>query len=186
MGSLTFVIYFCICRPAIQAFQRMKFYIQYSTVEPPTLDSRNNGLSVIGNLFLFLYTSNTGRYAIEWTRITTRRSRYTAVTQFLMILDNYGITLVYVLQVMGVIKLSTYNSRALFDTGILNNHLGFCLCRSTRRDLFREYVRTSYRPPWFPREWGIAQFTYVVESQAPGSTTPTYGWDAAKILVIDH
>ena len=44
MGSLTFVIYFCICRPAIQAFQRMN----YSTVEPPTLDSRNNGLSVIG------------------------------------------------------------------------------------------------------------------------------------------
>ena len=44
LGALTFVIYFCICRPAIQAFQRMN----YSTVEPPTLDSRNNGLSVIG------------------------------------------------------------------------------------------------------------------------------------------
>ena len=36
LGALTFVIYFCICRPAIQAFQRMN----YSTVEPPTLQSR--------------------------------------------------------------------------------------------------------------------------------------------------
>ena len=44
MGSLTFVIYFCICRLAIQAFQRMN----YCRVEPPTLDSRNNGLSVVG------------------------------------------------------------------------------------------------------------------------------------------
>ena len=44
LGALTFVIYFCICRPAIQAFQRMN----HSTLESPTLDTRNNGLSVIG------------------------------------------------------------------------------------------------------------------------------------------
>lgn len=44
-----------------------------------------------------------------------RRRRYTAVTQFFRIVDK-----VYALQVMGV-KLSTYNSRALFDTWILNN-----------------------------------------------------------------